>query len=185
MRQSRLPGAAVPLALIGSMVIVLGLLADRLRVGQMIAAGLLAIVPAQFASFYADYFTDYQRRTSLIFSGNIRGAIEEVIKEADQAAAPAIYLGKVGPYGKGGLYWTFYVTKYGRHDLAARTIDAGTFEPDRVLKLQAGSLIVTNAGEGATDAIIDRLVATGQLSKNIIREPDGTATFLVLRRTGA
>jgi hypothetical protein len=72
--------------------------------------------------------------------------------------------------------------KYGRGDLTARTLDVGTFEADRVLQLPPGSVIVTNAGEGETDAAIDRLVATGQVSRTPVREPDGAAAFWVLRR---
>lgn len=184
MTQSRIPGAAVPLLWIGAVTIVLGALSGRLRFGQIIAIGLLAFVPLQFAAFYLDYFTDYRRRTSLIFSGNIRGAFEEAMNEERAANTPAIYLARISPYNKGGIYWPFYLIKHGRQDLAARTINAEAFDPDQVLKLPAGSLVVTNAGEGPTDAEIDRLVAAGQLSKTPIREPDGTVSFFVLRRTG-
>src|SRR5262245_37326938 len=149
----------------------------------MAAVALLAVAPVQFVYFYADYFTNYQVRASLVFSGNIRGALEEAIREAKQTNAPAIYLGRLGPYGKGGIYWRFYTWKHQADDLTPRTIDAGTFEPEPVLRLEPGSLIVTNAGEGQSEAVIDRLVAAGQLSKSVIKEPDGTPTFFVLRRT--
>src|SRR4029450_11239466 len=75
MTQSRIPGAAVPLVLAGALVIALGMLVIRLRFGQMIALGLLAIVPLQFAAFYADYFTCYQVLSSRRFSGNIRASL--------------------------------------------------------------------------------------------------------------
>jgi hypothetical protein len=185
MRQARLPGSALPLSLLGGGVVVLGLFADRMRISQMIAALLIAMAPVQFAFFYADYLTDYPRRTSLVFSGNIRGAFEETMKEAQATATPSIYLGRVGPYGKGGIYWIFYMKKYGRDDLAARTVDAGTFDRERVLALKPGSLVVTNAGEGETEAAVDRLIAAGRLSVPVIvSEPDGTRTFLILRRIG-
>jgi 4-amino-4-deoxy-L-arabinose transferase-like glycosyltransferase len=184
-RQGRIPGAATPLLLLGAAAIALAFLHYRLRLSQLIAAALIASAPLQFAFFYADYLTDYPRRTSLIFSGNIRGAFEEAMRQAQQTDAPSIYLGRVGPYGKGGIYWTFYANKYRRDDLAKRTIDAGGFEADRVLQLARGSLVVTNAGEGATDAVIDRLVAAGELEKaSVVKEPDGTPTFVILRRTG-
>ena len=81
------------------------------------------------------------------------------------------------------MYWQFYLIKHGRLDLVARTVDGYLFYPDRVLQLPARSLIVTNAGDGATDLIIDRLVAAGELKKNaVITEPDGTPTYLVLQR---
>jgi len=153
------------------------------RLADLTAVGTLVIVCLQFAYFYADYFTDYPRRTSMVFSGNIRGALEETIREAQQTQAPAIYLGRVGPYGKGGLYWNFYLAKYRLDALKSQTLDVGRFDADKVLALDAGSVIVTNAGEGQSEAAIDRLVAAGQLTKTVIKEPDGTPTFFVLRRT--
>jgi hypothetical protein len=183
-RQGRVPGAAVPLFVLGAMIAAFAFVPYRLRVSQAIVAALVAAAAIQFAFFYADYLTDYPRRTSLIFSGNIRGAFEEMIRQAQRNDAPSIYLGRVGPYGKGGIYWTFYAAKYRREDLAARTIDAGGFEPDRILQLGRGSLIVTNAGEGPTQPAIDRLIAAGELEQTgVVKEPDGTPTFLILRRT--
>jgi hypothetical protein len=51
------------------------------------------------------------------------------------------------------------------------------------LKLEPGSIVVTNAGEGQNEATINKLVDAGALSKIVIKEPDGTPTFYVLRRT--
>jgi Dolichyl-phosphate-mannose-protein mannosyltransferase len=155
------------------------------RFGRIAAIGLLAIVPLQFGSFYADYFGDYQKRASLVFSGNIRGALEEAIAEAQHGRAPTIYLGRIGPYGKGGLYWNFYLAKHRATDLASHTVDVGAFDADRVQALEPGSVIVNNAGEGQSEPAIDRLVAGGQLSRKVIKEPDGTPTFFVLTRVRA
>lgn len=182
MAESRMPGAAAPLMSAGAITIALGLVSRRFRLGQLAAIGLLAWIPLQFAPFYIDYFTDYRQRSSLVFSGNVRGAFEEAIKEADANHAPAIYVARITPYNKGGTYWPFYLIKYRREDLAARTIYAGAFEPDRVEQLPPGSIAVTNAGDGSTDVQIDRLVAAGLLAKTPIHEPDGTLSFFVLRR---
>jgi 4-amino-4-deoxy-L-arabinose transferase-like glycosyltransferase len=183
--RGRMPGMAAPMVYAGAVAIALGLLTARLRLGQMVVLGLLAIAPVQFAYFYADYLTDYQVRVSQAFSGNIRGALEETIRQAQASNAPAIYLGRIGPYGKGGNYWKFYVAKYGVQDLDAKAMDVGGFESADVLKLGPGSIVVTNAGEGRTEGTIEKLVATGQFSKTVIKEPDGTPTFYVLRRTAA
>ena len=180
--QARMPGAAAPLMLVGVLTIVLGVLADRLRVGQMIVLGLLAVAPIQFARFYVDYFTAYRVRSEIVFSGNIRGVFEEVLRQQRERDAPAIYLGEIGSYSYGPLYWKFYLIKHGRQDLAGRTVEAYVFYPDRVLTLPPGSLVVTNAGDGPTDALIDRLVAAGQFNRTVVKEPDGTPTYLVLRR---
>jgi 4-amino-4-deoxy-L-arabinose transferase-like glycosyltransferase len=181
--QARMPGGAGVLIAMGALTIFLGLFASRLRFGQIAVIGLMALVPIQFALFYADYFSDYRTRTAIVFSGNIRGAYEEVLKEEPQIQPPRIYLGEIGSYSYGGLYWQFYLIKHGRLDLLDRTINAYLFYPDRVLQLPPRSLIVTNAGDGPTDIIIDGLVAAGQLTKKaVITEPDGTPTYLVLER---
>jgi 4-amino-4-deoxy-L-arabinose transferase-like glycosyltransferase len=183
-RQGRVPGGAVPLLLAGGAVAAVSFTSMRLRIGQLAAGVLLLVVPLQFAAFYKDYLTDYSRRTSLVFSGNIRGALEALMREADESNAPSIYLARLGPYNKGGIYWAFYAAKYGRADLTKRMIDSGAFDPDRVMQLAAGSVIVTNAGEGATDAAVGPLLAAGALEKTaVITEPDGTPTFMILRRT--
>jgi len=64
-------------------------------------------------------------------------------------------------------------------------IDAGTFESDAVLKLAPGSVVVTNAGEGQTEGTITGLVDAGEFSKTVVKEPDNTPTFFVLRRLRA
>lgn len=184
-RQSRVPGAAVPLVIVGLVSIGLGLFAHRMRLGQVLVIGMLALVPLQFLDFYVDYFADYRRRTALVFSGNIRGAIEEALRQDADVPAPAIYLGEIGSYSAGPVYWKFYLIKHHRQDLLDRTIEAYLFYPDRVRQLPPHSLILNSAGDGATDAIIDRLVAAGELTKTLITEPDGVPTYVVLRRTAA
>src|SRR5205085_455494 len=62
-------------------------------------------------------------------------------------------------------------------------IQFALFYLDRVLQLAPGSLVVNNAGDGPTDTIIDGLVAERRLAKSaVITEPNGTQTYLVLRR---
>jgi 4-amino-4-deoxy-L-arabinose transferase-like glycosyltransferase len=181
--QSRIPGAAFPLLALGLLTIAAAFLVDRYRLGQLVVIGLIAMVPLQFAMFYRDYLTDYRSRTSIAFSGNIRGAYEEVLRQERQVRPPKIYLGEIGSYSYGGLYWEFYLTKYGRLDLLDRTIDGYLFYADQVLQLPSHSLIVTNAGDGLTDIKIGELIAAGQLRKTaVITEPDGTPTYQILER---
>ena len=115
---------------------------------------------------------------------SFHATLEEALNADQQAKAPRIYLAKITPYNKGGIYWEFYLIKHKRQDLLARTLDAGGFNADNVLMLEPGSLVISNAGEGPTDRAIDRLVTAGLLSKTVIREPDGTASYYVMRRTG-
>jgi 4-amino-4-deoxy-L-arabinose transferase-like glycosyltransferase len=181
--QTRIPGAAMPTVALGAVIICVALFADRFRAGQLVVALLLAIVPLQFAYFGYDYFTDYRRRSASVFASNVRGAFEEVLREDRESPAPAIYLGDVG-LGSGPLYWRFYQIKYGRQDVAPRTIEAYRFVLDDVMKLPAGSLVVTNAGFGRIDRVVDDLVSRGEVARRLIADPDGTPTLMVLRRLG-
>jgi 4-amino-4-deoxy-L-arabinose transferase-like glycosyltransferase len=180
---SRLPGAAVPMIALGGLAIAVGVLQERLRPAQVLASVLLVFVPIEFAGFYRDYFTGYQNRMAFALSGNLRGAFEEVISEDRVASAPAVYLVSLGR--RGDMYWTFYRAKHHREDLAPRTFVASRFDADQVVDLQAGSLIVTGAGDAKTDAAIERLVRAGQISRTVITEPDGVPTYMVLRRLAA
>jgi hypothetical protein len=182
MTQSRVPGAAPPLIVLGLVLIAVASIADRLRGGQLVTVLLLALVPAQFALFYHDYFHDYRRRTAIVYSGNIRGVFEEVIRRDSASRVPAVYIGEIGGYGYGPLYWRFYQIKQRHEDIGARAIEAYYFNKDAIMKLPAGSLVVTAAGDAATDAVIDAMVNDGQFKKTIVSEPDGTPTYQILER---
>ena len=184
MTQGRVPGAAPPLIVLGVVLIAVASIADRLRGGQLVTVLLLAMVPAQFALFYYDYFHDYRRRTAIVYSGNIRGVFEEVIRRDSASRVPSVYIGEIGGYGYGPLYWRFYQIKQRHEDIGARAIEAYYFNKDAVMKLPAGSLVVTNAGDAATDAVIDAMVRDGQFKKTIVTEPDGTPTYQILERVG-
>lgn len=184
--ESRVPGGAMPLIGFGVLTIALGLFANRLTLGRIVTLGLLAIVPLQFAAFYADYFGSYRERSAMVFSGNIRGAYEEALKAEAVTHPPKIYLGEIASYSSGGLYWEFYLAKHGRLDLLERTIDGILFSRERVLELPPHSLIVTNAGDGAADLAINAMIAAGDLKRTAtITEPDGTPTYQVLERLTA
>ena len=183
--QSRLPGAALPLMAFGAALLGAAAIADRVRGGQLAVMVLLALVPVQFALFYYDYFHDYRRRTAIVYSGNIRGVFEEVIRRDESARIPAVYIGEIGGFGYGPLYWRFYLIKERHEELGARAIEAYYFNRDAVMKLPARSLVVTSAGDAATDAVIDGLVQRGEFKKSLVTEPDGTPTYQILERTPA
>lgn len=181
--KGRIPGAAAPLLAAGLVGAALGALSTRLRLGQMAVLALLASVPLQFAAFYRDYFGDYRARSAVVYSGNIRGAFEAVLDRDRRHPVPAVYLGEVGNYAYGPLYWRFYLIKHHREGLLARTEEAYLFDPDKVRKLPPGSLVVTNAGQGDDDRKIDQMVAAGELRKTEIAEPNGLVSYLILERT--
>ena len=81
--------------------------------------GLFGLVLIQFATFHRDYLGESQARGSADVEGNMRGAFESVIERTGRQQVPAIYLGKIGPYYYGELFWKFYLIKHHREDLLA------------------------------------------------------------------
>src|SRR5439155_14083085 len=126
----RLVHAIVVLAAgVGVAVLANSLTAARFRLGQLSAVALLGLAALQFTHFYVDYFTRYRVRSgNLDPEGYARVAWETVIERARLRSVPAIYVGQVGPYGFGDLYWTFYAIKHHREDLLTRTISDAVFE---------------------------------------------------------
>jgi 4-amino-4-deoxy-L-arabinose transferase-like glycosyltransferase len=158
---------------------------DRSRLGTLAAASLIALASIQFTYFIVDYFTDYQQRESATAEGNVRAVWERVIERARGPAVPAIYFGKLGPYGLEDLFWRFYVIKHNREDLLARTIQEdfpGDIDLDRIRRLPIGALVITALSTG-NDRMAEGLVATGELhNADIVRCADGTPTFRILTR---
>jgi hypothetical protein len=155
--------------------------AARFSLGQLTVAALFGLASLQFTYFYADYFTRYRDRAgNLEPEGNARVAWETVIERAGHRSVPAIDLSHVGPYGFADLYWTFYTIKSHREDLLARTTSHVEFEPDRIRKLPAASLVITSPSPG-TDTAIERMLAAGELrDRTLVTAPDGTSTFWIL-----
>jgi len=151
----------------------------RLSAGRFAVVGVLAVAALQFGLFYRDYFTDLRARGSAELEGNARVAFETIIERARQRNVPAIYLGKIGPYAFGDLYWKFYLIKHHREDLEARTIPDLAFNPDRVRTLPAGSLVITSPSRDI-DAKVDELVAAGVLTnRELLNAPDGAPVFWI------
>ncbi len=184
MRQSRLTRSSLPLVVLGISMLGLGSVVDRTKQWRMVAVGLLALMPIQFAYFWADYFSDYRVRSGYWLGGNIRGALEELISRDEREHAPGIYFSTLkssagqidgrDPYMD--AYWKFYVTKHGRQDLLART---RPFELRNLQAMPPGSLVLANLGDTTTDALVDK----GELKQlKTIDELDHTSFFVVLRR---
>jgi 4-amino-4-deoxy-L-arabinose transferase-like glycosyltransferase len=142
--------------------------------GRIVALCLVALVPIQFSSFLANYFTDYRVLSSLWFQGNIRGAMEEIAAGDYDRRVSSVWLSQGIPYGD--FYWKFYAAKLHRPDLVARTT---YFDPSTVdvSTVPAGSVILSRAG-GAEE----RFLQSGRFRKVAVAvEPDGQATFVVMR----
>jgi hypothetical protein len=157
---------------------------DRRLLESLATAALLTAASLQFAYFYVDYFTDYQRR-AYYPEGEVRVVLEDVIARARAAPVPAIHFWGLGGVGLQNLYWKFYLAKHGRDDLLARTTrgeERGDDARERVGQLPPGSLVVTRPSDDAA-AALDPLVRAGDLtSAALFRSPDGAPIFWVLER---
>ena len=65
-----------------------GARANRMNLGLVAAAVLLALIAVQFGYFAKDYFSDYRVRSSAWLGGNLRGALEALI-DLDARVHPA------------------------------------------------------------------------------------------------
>jgi 4-amino-4-deoxy-L-arabinose transferase-like glycosyltransferase len=158
--------------------------ARRVNAGRVLAAVLLLAMPVQFARFGADYFGDYRVRSSSWFSGNLPGALEQLIDRAGPDTGTRVYFATL--QSTAGLmdtrnrwmdaYWRFYTAKHRREDLLARS---GAFDPAAVGALPPHSLVLANVGDRQTDA----LVRAGSLRRvATIPELDRDGFFLILER---
>jgi hypothetical protein len=157
----------------------------RATFGRIALAGLMGLVVIQFATFHSDYLGEFQARGSADVEGNVRGAFESVIDRTRQQEVPAIYLGKIGPYYYGELFWKFYLIKHHREDLLQRTVADMEFKPERVRTLPAGSLVITSPTR-QIDQQIDALAASGVVQgRELLKAPDGAPIFWILQTGGA
>jgi 4-amino-4-deoxy-L-arabinose transferase-like glycosyltransferase len=152
--------------------------------GRLVACGLVALVPIQFARFSADYFGDYRVRSNSWLGGNLRGALEQIIDRADRGRDTRVYFATL--QSTAGLmdtrnrwmdaYWRFYLGKHGREDLLERTAQLEAADPRT---LPARSLVLANRGDRRTEA----MVASGDLRLvSSIPELDREPFFVVLER---
>src|SRR5262245_3301857 len=150
--------AAVVVAVVALATLVRTASRTRVNIGHIAIAGVFGLVSIQFTTFYIDYFKEHQSRGSADVEGNVRGAFESVIERTYNRSAPTIYLGRIGPYYYGELFWRFYLIKHHREDLLPITIADGEFKPDRVRALAPGSIVITSPTR-AIDGEIDRLTS--------------------------
>jgi hypothetical protein len=182
--QARLTRSSVPLIIAGLAAFAIARIESRAVQWRIAAVCLLALMPIQFASFWRDYFSDYRVRSSYWLGGNIRGALEEIIDREQREKAPRVYFNTLratsgqadGRNQYMDAYWRFYLIKHHRQDLLART---SPFVPEHVDAVPAGSLVLANVGDSATEALVSR----GALKRvAMISELDRSNFFVVLQR---
>jgi hypothetical protein len=177
--------AIVVVAVIGLAMLLRGTAGTRVNCGQIAIAGLFGLASIQFATFYVDYLTEFQSRSSAEAEGNVRGAFESVIERTRQQPVPAIYLGKIGPYYYGELFWKFYLIRHHREDLLQRTVAEMEFKPDRVRTLSPGSIVITSPSK-QIDGEINDLTAAGVVKeRQLLKAPDGSPIFWILETAKA
>ena len=175
--------AAVVIGVVGLAALVRCAREMRATFGHVAIAGLFGLVAIQFTTFYIDYVTEFQARGSAEVEGNMKGAFESVIERTRERPAPTIYLGRLGPYFYGELFWKFYLIKHHREDLLPLTVADGEFKPDRVRALAPGSLVITSPTR-QIDGEIDQLAASGLLKdRQLLKAPDGAPIFWILETT--
>lgn len=86
------------------------------------AAVLLIVGVAQFAFFVRDYYGHYRWRSGGSRGGNLRGAIEEVLRTRGDRTNAAVFLSAAIP--NADVYWRFYEAARGGRPTAATVLTA-------------------------------------------------------------
>jgi len=158
MSRGRVSGSTVLLMAVAVGVVVIGAAMERGQSWQPVALALLLLVPLQFLQFRSDYYGAYRPRAAGWFGGNIRGAVEEVMRLDQAAPAPELHLSTDIPYITS--YWRFYLLVHGREDLSSRTkvFDGANIDLGRV---PPNSLLLA----AANDPVINALARRGEITQ--------------------
>ena len=146
--------SSAPLLLLAAAAVgAIGIALDRAASWRPVAAMTLVLIPLFFTPFLIDYFDGYRLRAAEWFGGNIRGAMEELVRLDRESPATEIRLSTDVPYVRS--YWRFYLTMWDRGDLLARTkeFDARSLGS---IDLPANSYLLSGATDAATAALVDR-----------------------------
>lgn len=148
--QGRISETATRVILIAIAAAIVAASSGRVQHGRLIAAAVVAMVALQFAAFLRDYHGEYQDRLTVWLQGNIRGALERLIAEADARPGTPVYFAALRN-GRGDWdlinmylpsYWQFYAAKHDRQALHDRAV---FLRPDQELHaVPKGSLILAN-----------------------------------------
>ncbi|MGQ0736183.1 MAG: ArnT family glycosyltransferase [Acidobacteriota bacterium] len=153
------------------------LLEARQKANRALALLLVAAVPVQFAVFYYDYFTHYQRR-SIFYQDS--GAIGDVTVHvvSTWAAHPAPIISLNAELDDISARWRFHTTKHGRTDLLHRT-RYFTGDGQDLRDLPPGSLLVMLV----KNLDIARLVDSGLWAvERVVRDVDDRAASVIMRK---
>jgi 4-amino-4-deoxy-L-arabinose transferase-like glycosyltransferase len=114
------------------------------KLWRALAIAALLAMPLQFGYFLRDYFTDYRLNSFGWFGGNIRGAVDTVLRLDRERHVPAVYVSAKIPYGL--ERWHFYLVEAGRESALTRTRTLAL--ADVVTDIPHGSLVVVPFDDG-------------------------------------
>jgi hypothetical protein len=140
---------------------------------RMTCAGLLMLMPVQFAYYGFDYFHDYRRRAGGWMEHNRRAAWTRAMDAAGSARDDRVYLAANIPWA--AEYWRFFAIANHREDLLDR---ASLFNPAAAWMMPSRSVILTTYDPARHDApasaVGARVVAT-------VSDEDDVKSFSVFR----
>lgn len=149
--QGRVSSTASRLVVIALVALAVAAWSSRASHGALMLAPLVAVMLLQFSAFQREYYGDYAVRVAPWLQGNIRGAVTQLMDEAERRPEAPIYFAWLRtPRGDGGDlrnrwredYWRVYAEMQRRPQLIPR---AKFFVPDDDLNaVPPGSLILGN-----------------------------------------
>jgi 4-amino-4-deoxy-L-arabinose transferase-like glycosyltransferase len=167
------------------------LLQHPAKLVRAVTVMLLVSLPLQFAYFAHDYFTDYRIRAAVRIDPINFREVARSLFAGKWGPIPRLYLGEA--LDDGVARWRFYLAKYGRDDVLARTwiIDPparntwSLLEPLPTIPVRddtipPGSVFLLNANDPA----ITQLMGDGRCRELVreVRAPSGAPASLIVRK---
>jgi 4-amino-4-deoxy-L-arabinose transferase-like glycosyltransferase len=146
--------------------------------GRVAVAAVALAASIQFGGFLRGYWGDYRTEASFYFGGNLRGAIHEVLKTADDPTC--VFLdNRVGILA----YWQLYARVFGRETFAThpQLVDAESPTFALPTNCREADIIVLEKEVLNHKGFRDKLNAQGWTATGI-PEPDGRVVLSVYRR---
>ena len=182
--QGRLSETAVRVMVIGFVALLIAAWSARQRHGLLIVLPVVLLMAMQFAAFLRSYHGEYMSRVSFWLQGNIRGALVQLIAEADRRPEAPLYFATLRS-GRGDwdlrnhylpAYWRFYATKHGRAALLEKAVFIKEWE--NVQDTPSGSLLLANH----EDPHLRKLLLGGAQRLADIPEIDRESFFTIVIR---
>lgn len=144
---------------------------------RLAAVASVLVAVFMFRGFYQDYMGDWRVRSAPYFGGNLKGALEAVMKSPRDKVPDTVYLSDHIPYVN--VFWEFYRRADGRDDLRGR--DRGlTLEHNDWQQPPGHALAIVPGGDDRSAAALK--AAGWQVVEEIREFYGGAPTFFVMSR---